>query len=215
MKTFARAKSGMKFALRAGLAAALFLAPLAPVPVFAAASTVNQQRLVCQGDVSGATTGTRTIGGTLSAVPSGTLYTLNGQGCALVAIGDLAYFLSQGFTPAAQTGMIQFAGLTSAASATSVQIGVLPQGAIIQTIFMAETAGAAITGGVAVGTTSSGTNIVTAQTLGANSATVLADTAVTKIITSSGTTIANPVFATCVTSCNAGSVTITIVYWFM
>lgn len=205
----------MKFTLRAALVAALCLAALAPAPVLAAASVVNQQRNMCQGDVSGATTGTRTIGGTGSAVPSGTLYVLNGQGCAFIAVGDVGYFLSQGFTAGPQTGMIQFAGLTSAASATTVQIGVLPAGAIIQSIVMAETAGAAITGGVALGTTASGTNIVTAQTLGANAATVLADTAVTKIITSSGTTLANPVFATCVTSCNAGSVTISIIYWFM
>ncbi len=205
----------MKFTLRAVLAAALSLAALAPAPVFAAASTVNQQRNMCQNDQTGASSGSRQIGGTNSGVPSGTLYTLSSQGCVLVAVGDVAYFLSQGFSPGPQTGMIQFAGLTSASSATSVQIGVLPQGAIIQTVFMAETAGAAITGGVALGTTSSGTNIVTAQTLGANAATVLADTAVTKIITSSGTTIQNPVFATCVTSCNAGSVTISIIYWFM
>lgn len=204
----------MKFRILA-LAAAAMLAFLPAGPANAAASVVNQQRNMCQGDVSGASQGSRQIGGTGSAVPSGTLYTLNSQGCALIAVGDVAYFLSQGFTAGLQTGMIQFAGLTSAASATTAQIGVLPQGAIIQSIVMAETAGAAITGGVALGTTASGTNYVTAQALGANAVTVLADTVVTKIIVSSGNTLQQPVFATCVTSCNAGSVTISIIYWFM
>jgi hypothetical protein len=205
----------MKNFLRILAASALAVQLWSPAPVFAAASTVNQQRMMCQNDVTGASSGARTIGGTLSAVPSGSIYTLNGSGCTLVAVGDVAYFLSQGFAFGAQTGMIQYAGLTSASSATSVLIGTLPQGAVIQSILLAETAGAAITGGVAIGTTSSGTNIVTAQALGANGLLVVADASVTKIIGSTGTTLANPVYATCVTSCNAGSVTISIIYWFM
>lgn len=204
----------MKMNLRILALAAAALLPWSG-QALAAASTVNQQQVLCQGDVSGATTGTRTIGGTLSAVPSGTIYVLSGQGCALIATGDVGYFLSQGFTAGANLFSIQFAGLTSAASATTVQVGTLPKGAIIQNVILAETAGASITGGVALGTTASGTNYVTAQALGANGLLVVADSALTRIIGSSGNTLAQPVFMTCVTSCNNGSVTVTILYSFM
>jgi hypothetical protein len=184
-------------------------------PGFTAASTVNQQATVCQGDVSGATTGTRTIGGTLSAVPSGTIYVLNGQGCALVAIGDVAYFLSQGYTQGSNLFSIQYAGVTSAASATTTQVGILPKGAVIMAVIMAETAGAAITGGVDIGKAASGTDFASAVALGANALITVADSALTRIVGTSGTTTQWPVYVTCHTSCNAGSITITILYSFM
>jgi hypothetical protein len=204
----------MKMNLRILALAAAALLPWS-TPSFPAASTVNQQQVMCQGDVSGATTGTRTIGGTLSSVPSGTLYVLNGQGCALIAVGDVAYFLSQGFTAGPNLASIQFAGITSAASATTQQVGTLPKGAIIMTVLLAETAGNAITGGVDIGTTASGTNYASAVALGANAVVTVTDAALTRIVVSSGNTIAQPVFLTCHTSCNSGSITVTIFYAFM
>lgn len=198
------------------LAAALALSAFAPLPALPATSTVNQQQVMCQGDVSGATTGTRTIGGTLSAVPSGTIYVLNGQGCALIAIGDVAYFQSQGFTAGANLFSLQFAGITSAASATTQQIGTMPKGGVIIGILLAETAGNSITGGVDIGTTASGTNIVSAQALSANGLITVADSAIAlRIVGSSGSTVANPVYVTCHTSCNNGSITVTVFYSFM
>ena len=198
---------------RAFLAAAALLALASPaVP---AASVVNQQQVLCSNDIPSAGSGPRTIGGTLSPVPSGTLYVLNGQGCAAVAVGDVGYFQSQGFTPGTNFFSIQYAGVTSAASATSVQVGVLPKGAVIMGVLLAETAGNAITGGVDIGTTSTGTNYASAVTLGANAVVTVLDSALTRIIVSTGNTLAEPVFVTCHTSCNSGSITITIFWSYM
>ncbi len=201
--------------IRPLFAAALALAALAPLPAFPAASIVNQQQVLCAPEVAGATNGARTVGGTGSQVPSGTLYSLNSQGCGLIAVGDVGYFLSQGFTPGPNLFSIQYAGVTSAASATSVQVGVLPKGALIMGVLLAETAGNAITGGVDIGTTSTGTNYASAVALGANAVVMVADSALTRIIVSSGNTLAEPVFVTCHTSCNNGSITITVLYSFM
>jgi len=202
----------MKMNLRILALAAAVLLPSSGA--FAAASTPNQQQVMCQGDVSGATTGTRTIGGTLSAVPSGTIYVLSGQGCVLVKQQDIAYFLSQGFTPGPNLFSIQSTGaLTSAASATTVLIGTLPAGAFIQSVVLQEIAGAAITGGVDIGTTASGTDIASAVALGANALVTVADSALTRIFKDgSNNPVAKGINVTCHTSCNAGSVTITVLY---
>jgi hypothetical protein len=195
--------------------ASLAALALLPWSAQAATSTVTQQVIMCASDPGIGPPGARTIGGTLSAVPSGTVYVLNGQGCAAIAKGDVGYFQSQGFTPGSNLFTIQYAGVTSAASATTQLVGTLPAGAIIQNVILAETAGAAITGGVDIGTTASGTNYVSAQALGANGLLVVADSALTRIVGSSGNTTAQSVYVTCHTSCNAGSVTITILWSYM
>lgn len=200
--------------LRALLAAALFLAPLAPAPVFAAASTPLQQQVMCSPEPAVSAAGPRLVGGSLSAVPTGTLYSINGQGCTLVKLADVGYFQSQGYTAGPNTFSIQSTGaLTSASSATSVQIGTLPAGGYITGIMLNEIAGAAITGGVDIGTASTGTQIVSAQALGANGLLAVADSAVVaRVFGTTGTPNAVAIWATCHTSCNAGSVTITILW---
>jgi hypothetical protein len=196
---------------------ALVAAALLPwsTPVFAAASTVNQQQVMCAPDVAANAIGARTVGGTTSQVPSGTVYVLNPQGCGLIATGDVGFFLSQGFTAGSNLFSIQYAGVTSASSATTTQVGTLPKGAVIVSVILAETAGAAITGGVDIGNAASGTQFVSAQALGANGLLVVADSALTRIVGTTGTTTQWPVYVTCHTSCNAGSITITILYSFM
>lgn len=182
-------------------------------PALAAASTPLQQQVMCASDPGVGAPGARTIGGTNSAVPSLTLYILNGQGCAAILLQDVAYFRSQGFTQGANLQSIQSTGaVTSASSATSVQIGTLPAGAMIVGVMLNEIAGAAITGGVDIGTTSTGTDIASAVALGANALVTVADSALTRLFGTTGTPVAKPVFVTCHTSCNAGSVTITILW---
>lgn len=209
MKTFRILRPGFRCLALAAIAAfALWQSPAQTAP-----STPLQQQILCGPEVSGATTGSRTIGGTLSAVPSGTIYGLNGQGCALVKLQDVPYFQSQGYTTGANLFSIQSTGaVTSAASATSVQIGVLPAGAYISAIMLNEILGAAITGGVDIGTTSTGTDFASAVALGANALVMVADSALTRVVGVTGTPTAKPIFVTCHTSCNAGSVTVTVLY---
>src|SRR6267154_208514 len=88
--------------IRRLLLAALACAALWAAPVEAA------QINMCSSDVAGGVQGPRTIGGTLSPVPSGTTYVLNGQGCALIALADVGYFQSQGFTQASAQNSFVF-----------------------------------------------------------------------------------------------------------
>lgn len=196
------------FRIRSLILGALALGALAS-PAFSAASTPLQQQWLCAPEASGAATGARRVvnPNTNNAVG------LNGDGCGLFLRADVGYWLTQGFSVGPNLFSIQSTGaLTSASSATSVNIGTLPAGAYISAIMLNEIAGAAITGGVAMGTAASGTQIVTAQALGANGLLMVADSAITRVFGTTGSPNAVSIFATCVTSCNAGSVTITVLY---
>lgn len=196
------------FSIRSLILGALALGALAS-PAFSAASTPLQQQWLCAPEASGAATGARRVvnPNTNNAVG------LNGDGCGLFLRADVGYWLTQGFSTGPNLFSIQSTGaLTSAASATTVLIGTLPAGAFIQAIMLNEIAGAAITGGVDLGTTASGTDYVSAQAVAANAALIVKDAGITRFVSSSGSPIAQSIYATCHTSCNAGSVTITVLY---
>jgi hypothetical protein len=201
----------MKINLRVLALAAI--AVLAPSLALAVASTPLQQQVMCSPNIPGEQ-GSRQIGTPVnSPVPSGTVYTLNSQGCAAILLADVGYMRSLGFGIGANLFSIQSTGaLTSASTATTVLIGTLPAGTYISAIMLNEIAGAAITGGVDIGDAASGTQFVSAQALSANGLIMVADSAITRVVGSTGTPVARPVYATCHTSCNAGSVTITVLY---
>lgn len=143
---------------------ALWTAPLQAAQIF-----------MCQGDVSGASTGARTIGGTNSAVPSQTLYSLNSAGCALIQLADVGYFQSQGYTQNSSQNSIVF-NTGVATGTTNFVIGNLPAGAYIQKVIWNNiTANAA--GNVALGSTAAGVDIVAAVACAAN---CISDTAIAK-----------------------------------
>jgi hypothetical protein len=198
----------MKF-LKA-LVATAFLAVVGLSP-----ASANIQQM-CQGDVSGASTGSRTIGGTSSAVPSGTIYILNGAGCAGILAQDTGYFLSQGYTFAQGNPSIQLVIPVTATGTTSFQVGTLPPNAAITGIYNSNTDAAhAVTGGIAIGTTSGAADVAAAAT---NTSAVSTVNALTDALTLKkvfSTTAGQAIFATAGTSWNTPTtVTITIAYTY-
>lgn len=166
---------------------------------------------MCAPDVAGGVQGPRTIGGTLSPVPSGTIYILNPQGCALVAQGDVGYFQSQGFTQASSQQTILFT-TGVATGTTDFVIGSVPAGAYIQQLIFSNSVAAAVTGGVSIGTTANGVDVVAAQAVGSSGLTYTTDALTLKRVFS--LTAATPLHAAAVTAWNSTNVTITIVYGY-
>jgi hypothetical protein len=186
---------------------------LAALALLSFAAPANAASIwMCQGDVSGATTGTRTIGGTLSPVPSGSIYVLNGQGCALVAQGDVGYFQSQGFTQGSPYAVAAFTtGVLTGTTAVQF-LPSLPAGAIIRDIVVSNTTANAVTGGIDIGTTSGGADIVSALTCAASCLTFVADSALLKRVFS--LTAQQAIFVVGHTSGNSANLTITISYQY-
>lgn len=187
------------------LVAAAFVAAMA-MPLPASAGNV----LLCQGDVSGASTGSRTFGGTGSPMPSGTLYTLNAQGCALVVGSDVGYFQSQGFTIGAPFGTVVATGIANNFSV------VIPAGAYIRDVIFQELSGASVTGGMFVGSAATTSDVVsTAVTVGSKGLGFATDVGLAKRVFSStaSQTLFFGAFASN-GSFNSAQVTATVVYGF-
>ena len=171
------------------------------------------QIYVCQGDVSGASTGARTIGGTSSAVPSGTLYVLNSQGCTLVTPGDLGYFQSQGYVQNAATNTsVLLTGLLPASGTTDIVGPTLPAGTYLQQIIVSNSTASAVTGGIAIGTTANATDIVTALTCAGNCLTFVTDATMLKRVFS--TTAGQTIHVAPVTSSNGANLTISFIWGY-
>lgn len=187
-------------------AAALALAALAPLPASAAAI------YMCQSDTTGASSGSRTVGGTLSQVPSGTVYVLNGFGCALIQQADVGFFQSQGYTQQSSEQVILFrTGV--AAGTTDFVIGTLPAKAYIKRLIWSNQTANAVTGGISVGTTANGTNIVAAQTMAA-STDIATTQALILLQVPSTTGAATPIHIAAVTAWNNADVIVTMVYGY-
>lgn len=194
------------------LIAALALA-ITPFIQIEKAEAASPQALMCQGDVSGASTGARQIGGTGSQVPSGTLYTLNSNGCALIAQADIGYFQSQGYIQnSSQTSVFLLTGALPASGTTDIVGPVIPAGAYIQQIIWFNSTANAVTGGVSVGTTANGTDVVAAQAVGANAMTFTTDALLLKRVFS--TTAATTLHFAPVTSSNSANLTVTVIYGY-
>lgn len=191
-------------------ALALATAPISPFPLQVQKAEAAQTVLCAPNPLDQQSM--RTIGGPSSSIPSGTLYTLNGQGCTVAAQQDLGWFLSQGFTAGPPFGpnILYTTGVWT--GTTSFQVGVLPPSTYIQHIIFQETAGNAVTGGIKVGSTSGGADVVAAQALGASGLAYVTDASILKRIFS--TTATQPIFVTPATAGNNANVTVTIVFGY-
>lgn len=173
------------------------------------------QAYMCQGDVSGASTGARQIGGVNSQVPSQTLYTLNSNACALIQQADIGYFAALGFSPGTSQGppIIVTTGVLT--GTTDFVVGVLPAGAYIQSITVVNATANAVTGGISVGSTANGTDIVATITCGANcvSNSPGTNTLVKSVFTATGGA-ATTIHAAAVTAWASANVTFTVLYAF-
>ncbi len=176
-------------------------------PLFAAASAQTTHAWLCiPGQAAGAAN--RRI---VVPTTSGGTYNLNGQGCALVVAGDIGYFISQGAVYGPNIFTLQQTGITASTTASTSTI-TLPAYAYIVGIVLSETAGNAITGGVDIGDTTNAISWASAIALGANASVSLLDSAYTRINVPAGVPTADQIFVKCHTSCNSGSINITILY---
>ena len=194
----------LSFAAVLAVAAALFVTMPPPREAKAAGTAV-----LCQGDVSGASTGARTIGGTGSQVPSGTLYTLNSAGCVVAAQADIGWFLSQGYTSTGNFGLPFIFTTGVATGTTDFVIGTLPANGYIQAIMMSNATANAVTGGISVGSTANGTDIVAATACAAN---CVANSTLVK--TGFSLTAGTALHAAAVTAWNSANVTITVIWGY-
>lgn len=188
----------------------LLLAAVAALSLWgpAQAAQIN----MCSADVAGGVQGPRTIGGTLSPVPSGTIYVLNGQGCALIALADIGYFQSQGFTQASSQNAIVF-NTGVATGTTDFVIGTLPAKAYIQQIIFSNSVAAAVTGGISIGSAANGTQIVTAQAVGSSTDVAVAQASISLPVPSTSAA-ATALHMAAVTAWNSTNVTVTVIYGF-
>jgi hypothetical protein len=194
-------------------AAALAAVLTAPLPALPAASTQTAHAVLCAPDAAGTSPGPRTVVNTSSTASPQPSYSLNGQGCALIASGDIGFFLSQGFTGGQNVFSLIQTGITASTTSSTSTI-TLPASAVIYQIVLAETAGNAITGGVDIGDSGSATAYASAVALGANATVTVADSALTRLFANSGKPAADQILVACHTSCNSGSINITIIYGF-
>jgi hypothetical protein len=176
---------------------------------------------MCVNAVSGAAEGPRTIGGTNSAVPSGTVYILNGQGCGYFKSADVGYFLSQGFTFAGNYGVAFFNVPVAATGTTSYQVATIPANAAIIGFGATNTdATHAVTGGMTCGSASAGTQYMSTALLipVATSATVpvsvMSGPAVILVGLAATASATQPVWCEAVTSWNTPT-TVTIATYYM
>src|SRR6516164_2072463 len=154
------------------LAASLAVAPIAPIPVQAAASLQVTHAFLCTPEVSVGTAGPRLIVNTSSSASPQPSYQTNSQGCALVASADVGFFLSQGYTFGTNEGVQIQNAITANTTGTTSTISV-PAYGFIKYIVIEETAGGSITGGLNVGDSGSATRFASATAVAANSNTVI------------------------------------------
>jgi hypothetical protein len=180
---------------------------LASLPAHAAASTQTAHAWLCQPRPAGGAAGPQRIVNPNTNVA----YSLNGAGCALIASGDVGWALSQGFTYGPNTFTLIQTGITASTTSSTSTI-TLPASAVITMVVLAETAGHSITGGVDIGDSTSATEYASAVALGANATVTVADSALTRLDANSGAPAAFQILVACHTSCNSGSINITILY---
>lgn len=101
-------------------------------------------------------------------------------------------------------------GKLTATNQTSNFTMTLPANAFIIGIFIKETAGNAITGGLRIGTTNTGTDVVIALSVGANSIQMVPNATLLKQVFSTSAT--QQLFLQAVTLFNSASITVEIIY---
>lgn len=144
----------------------------------------------------------------VKAQTSGNLYSTNARGCVLIPSSDLGDFQSMGYAPNGELLSLVVTGIT-AQNFTSI---VLPATTYLREIIVQNTTANAVTGGIKVGTTAGGTDVVAALTCGANCLTFVADAALLKRTFSS--TAAQALSIDAVTGWNSASVNVTVIYGY-
>lgn len=139
------------------------------------------------------------------------IYNLNAQGCAAFLLADVGWAQADGFTVGPNLFTSVTTDITANTTATNGKSPILPANAYIHNIIVVEKSGGAVTGGLDIGTTASGTDVVAAKTVNASSVNFIADSALSKRVFS--TTATQQIFFTCHTNCTAGpSLDVTIIY---
>ena len=188
------------------LAGLLLLAAAGSLPANAAATTQTTHAVLCAPRAPSSAAGPRRF-----KAPSGTIYNLNVEGCALIAAADVASLQSQGFYPGPALFTLQQSAITASTTTTTSSI-TLPAYGYIVGVVLSETAGNAITGGVDIGTAGNATGIASAVTLIANKTVAVADSALTRVYVPSGVPTQTKILVACHTDCNSGSINITVLY---
>lgn len=190
---------------------ALLIAGLAAASLLAAAPPASAaQLMMCAPDAVAAATGGRRV---VNPASGGGAYVLNSAGCALVAQADIGYFASQAYTvTSAQNSLIYTTGALPASGTADIVGPSVPAGAYIKMIIWQNTTANAVTGGMSLGTTANGTDIVAAQALAANALVFTTDALLLKRVFSA--TAGTPLHFAPITSSNTANITITVVYDF-
>lgn len=186
---------------RKSLIAVLALAAFA-LPAHAAT------QMLCSPDVAGGVQGPRRVTNTASTASPQPTYGLNSAGCALINQADIGFFMSQGFTPGSSEATILYTTGVIASGTTDLVIGNVPANYYIAEIVYSNAIAAAVTGGISIGTTANGTDVVAAQAVGSSALTFTANASILKQPFS--TTVSTPLHAAAVTSWNGANVTITV-----
>jgi hypothetical protein len=140
----------------------------------------------------------------ISIPNSTTVYHLDNQGRALVAEADIPYLQAHGFSPVKDIHADLFANSGVIASGTgSIGLGILPANYFIEHLILQELAGNAITGGINIGSSAGGNDIVSALAITANLLTAVAGASILKRVFS--TTAPTGLFVSAVTSWNGAS----------
>lgn len=178
--------------------AAFALAALASLP---ASATI----VMCRGAAVAAAPGpARWV-----APGSGTTYQTDNNGCILAAFADIGDAQSQGFAQSGPVRAIVF-NVGVATGTTDFVIGNVPANAAIVGIYWSNSVAAAVTGGVSLGTTANGVDVVAAQACASSCVTFTTDALTLKRVFS--LTVATPIHAAAVTAWNSTNVTITMLY---
>lgn len=193
----------MKFprALLAGIAALVAVSALAP-NAFAA----NQ--VMCAAPSSSALPGPQRV----VNPNTGNVYALGNRGCALIALADIGYFQSQGYTQGSnQTSVVYNTGVPTSTT-QDFTIGTVPAGAYIREIIVSNSVATSVTGGIQFGTTANATDVVTALTCASSCLANVTDANLKTRLFS--TTVAQAIHMSAMTSWQAANVTVTMILGF-
>lgn len=139
---------------------------------------------------------------------SQTQYSLDSNGCAPIQdLNDVGYLISQGFLQGA--GVYTAFALTSSATAATAVI-TLPAATRIDSVVIQEIAGNSVTGGIKIGTTNGGNDVVAGITCGASCLATATDVSMAKRVFSAFNS--QPIFVGAVNSYNSANVWVTIRY---
>jgi hypothetical protein len=195
------------------LAAALALAPMAPIPVNAAASTQVTHAFLCAPEPPVGSPGPRRVVNTSSTATPQPAYTLNALGCASIASADIGFFLSQGFTFGVNEAVQQQNAITSSGTTAITTTITLPPYAFIKYIIVEETAGNAVTGGVNVGDSGSATRFLSGTAVGANANVVVVPTNLTGS-SNTGVPTSDTIIINAATGWNSASLNLSVIYGY-